>query len=98
MDNKKDNILVSIGIFMVLKHIIVLVMAVSKTVIYQYNIKLNNGSSFIWTQKEGGMEISSAKWICAQYLFGSYSARMFQDRLRVSKPIFIYLSHLLGPI
>ena len=34
----------------------------------------------------------------SQYLLGSYSARMFHNCLRVSRPTFSYLCHLLGPI
>jgi hypothetical protein len=34
----------------------------------------------------------------SQFLLGLYSARMFQDRVRVSRSTFTYLCHLLGPI
>ena len=40
MDNQKVKIVVYFGIFMVLKHIISLVMAVHKIVIYQHNIAI----------------------------------------------------------
>ena len=33
-----------------------------------------------------------------QYLLGSYSIRIFEDHLRVSRPTFTYLCHLFGPI
>ena len=34
----------------------------------------------------------------SQFLLGSYNAKMFKDRVRVSRPNFFYLCHLLGPI
>ena len=40
MDNRREKILVSLGVFMIINHIIVLVMAVQKIVIYQHHVAI----------------------------------------------------------
>jgi hypothetical protein len=58
MDNRREKILFSLVIFMVLKHIIVSVMAVQKSIIYNHNAAIMMMAFFfIWEQGEGGVEI-----------------------------------------
>ena len=98
MDNRREKILVSLAIFMVLKYVIISIMAVQKTIIYQHNAAIMMMAYFLFGSNERVVwKFDRPTGYVSQFLLGSYSARMFQDRLRVSRPTFTYLCHLLGP-
>ena len=99
MNNRRKIIPRSLGIFMVMKYIIVSVMVVQKTVIYQHNVAITMMAFHLSGSKERVVWKSDRpnKYV-SQYLLGSYNTRMFQDCLRVNRPTFAYLCHLLGPI
>ena len=85
MDNRREKIIVSLGIFLVLKIIIVSIMAVQITVIYQHSVAIMMVTFLLFGNKERMVwKFDQPSGYVSQYLLGLYTARMFQDRLQVS--------------
>ena len=84
---------------MVLKYIIVSTMAIQKTIIYHYNISIMMMAYFLFGSKERVVwKFDRTIRYVSQFFLGSDNAKMSKDCVRVSKPTFIYLCHLLGPM
>lgn len=84
---------------MVLKYFIVSTMAIQKTIMYHHNASIMMMAYFLFGSKERVVwKFDRPSGYVSQFLLGSYNAKMFKDRVRVSKPTFIYLCHLLGPM
>ena len=99
MDNQRENILVCLGLFMVMKYIIISIMTDQKTVIYQHNIASMMMAFLLFGNKERVVwKFDQPNEYVSQDPLGLYNTRMFQGHLRVSRPVVTYLCHLIGPI
>src|ERR1700737_2588432 len=93
MDNRRREILCSLMIFMVLKYFIVSTMAIQKTIMYHHNASIMMMTYFLFGSKERVVwKFDQPSGYVPQFLLGSYNAKMFKDRIRVSKHfLFIYV-------
>jgi hypothetical protein len=74
-------------------------MVVQKTIIYHHNAAIMMMVFFLFENKERVVwKFDCLGGYVSQFLLGSYCARMFQDRVQMSRPTFAYLYHLLGLI
>jgi len=103
MDPRKEHILVLLSMFMVVKYVIVGILALQKTAIFQHNAKMMMMAVYIM----GGHRVNTRRtcWQRERYggflestLLGSYSKVDFRKRMRVNISTFNYLCTLLGPI
>lgn len=74
---------------MVLKYFIVSTMAIQKTIMYHHNASIMMMAYFLFGSKERVVwKFDRPSGYVSQFLLGSYNAKMFKDRVRVSKPTF----------
>lgn len=98
MDNRRREILCSLMIFMVLKYFIVSTMAIQKTIMYHHNASIMMMAYFLFGSKERVVwKFDRPSGYVSQFLLGSYNAKMFKDRVRVSKTTFFIYVICLDP-
>ena len=99
MDNRRRKIVCSLAILIVLKYVIVSTMAIHKIIMYHHNTSIMMMAYFLFRSNEKVVwKFDRPSGYVSQCLLGSYNVKMFKDRVRVNKPTFIYLCHLLGPV
>jgi hypothetical protein len=82
---------------MVLKYVVVSTMAIQKTIMYHHIISIVMMAYFLFGSKEMVVwKFDRPSGYVSQFLLRSYHAKMFKDRVRVSRLTFIYLCHLFG--
>ena len=85
-------------IFIVLKYVIVSTMAIQKTIMYHHNTSVMMMTYFLFGSKERVMwKFDQPSGYVSQFLFESYNAKMFKDRVWVSKTILFIYAICLDP-